>query len=322
MTSAISPFYSSMNRPCMPTTNAARLTLLDGGTGRELQRIGAPFRQPEWSALALMEAPSAVQNVHHRYLSAGADVVTANSYAVTPFHIGEERFSKDGGALADRAGRVGRAAIAAFGRGRLAGSLPPVLGSYRPDLFDEAAAAPILDRLIEGLAPHVDVWLGETLSSISEARLVAGRLSGRTAPLWLSFTLLDDALDHRGRLRSGEAVADAAHAAQKLGAEALLFNCSQPEVMADAVSEARAALGHSDLQIGVYANAFPPQPKLAVANDGLDPIREDLSPHAYLNFAKHWIERGASIVGGCCGVGPEHISALSEARDSLAEFVR
>ena len=34
----------------------ARITLLDGGMGRELKRMGAPFRQPEWSALALMEA--------------------------------------------------------------------------------------------------------------------------------------------------------------------------------------------------------------------------------------------------------------------------
>eukprot|EP01037_Dinobryon_pediforme_P009231 gene9231-9311_t len=303
-------------------TNTNRLTLLDGGTGRELQRMGAPFRQPEWSALSLMEAPSAVQDVHHRYLSAGTDVVTANSYAVTPFHIGAERFASDGLVLADRAGRIGRAAIDSFGRGRLAGSLPPVLGSYRPDLFSETAAAPILDRLIEGLAPHVDVWLGETLSSIPEARLVAGRLTGRTAPLWLSFTLMDDALEYRGRLRSGEAVADAARAALELGAEALLFNCSQPEVMAEAVSEARAAMGAANLQIGVYANAFPPQPKHAVANDGLDPIREDLTPQTYLQFASQWAERGASIVGGCCGVGPEHIAALAAARDTLAHAVR
>ena len=303
-------------------TITAGLTLLDGGTGRDLQRMGAPFRQPEWSALALMESPDSVEDVHRRYLNAGADVVTANSYAVTPFHIGDKRFAADGLMLADRAGRIGRAAITAFGGGKLAGSLPPVLGSYRPDLFSEEAAAPILDTLIEGLAPHVDVWLGETLSSLPEARLVAGRLTGRAAPLWLSFTLMDDALEYRGRLRSGEAVHDAALTAMDLGAEAILFNCSQPEVMAEAVSEAMAALGSSDLRIGVYANAFPPQPKQAVANDGLDPIREDLTPQTYLQFASQWTERGASIVGGCCGVGPEHISALAKARDTLAHAVR
>ena len=303
-------------------TNTAHLTLLGGGTGRELQRMGAPFRQPEWSALALMVTPTAVQDVHRRYLRAGSDVVTANSYAVTPFHIGDERFAADGLMLAERAGRIGREAITAFGGGRLAGSLPPVLGSYRPDLFSEAAAAPILDTLIEGLAPHVDIWLGETLSSVPEARLVAGRLTGTPDPLWLSFTLVDDETEERGRLRSGETVADAARAALELGAVALLLNCSQPEVMAGAVSEARAALGDADLQLGVYANAFPPQPKHAVANDGLDPIREDLTPQTYLHFAEQWTKRGANIIGGCCGVGTEHIAALAQARDALANAIK
>ncbi len=64
------------------------LTLLDGGTGRELARIGAPFRQPEWSALALIEAPAFVTQVHQRYVDAGADVITTNSYAIVPFHTG------------------------------------------------------------------------------------------------------------------------------------------------------------------------------------------------------------------------------------------
>lgn len=303
-------------------TDAGRLTLLDGGTGRELQRMGAPFRQPEWSALALMTAPDCVQEAHHRYLRAGADVITANSYAVTPFHIGAGRFSTHGLELADRAGEIGRAAISAVGGGRLAGSLPPVLGSYRPDLFSEAEATPILDVLIEGLAPHVDVWLGETLSSVAEARLIASRLASGTAPLWLSFTLIDDVDEDDARLRSGETVAEAARTIEELGAKALLFNCSQPEVMAKAVLQARTALGGGDVSIGVYANAFPPQPKLAVANDGLDPIREDLTPHAYLEFAKIWTSRGASIVGGCCGVGPEHIEALSKARVDLSAQLR
>ena len=43
------------------------LWVLDGGMGRELARRGAPFRQPEWSALALMEAPETVREVHQAY---------------------------------------------------------------------------------------------------------------------------------------------------------------------------------------------------------------------------------------------------------------
>ncbi len=83
---------------------AASTVILDGGMGRELQRAGAPFRQPEWSALALSEAPQAVEAVHAAYINSGADVITSNSYAVVPFHIGEARFAAEGQALAALAG--------------------------------------------------------------------------------------------------------------------------------------------------------------------------------------------------------------------------
>ena len=85
-----------------------RITLLDGGTGRELKRIGAPFRQPEWSALALIEAPEFVTRVHEAYVAAGADVITTNSYAVVPFHLGAARHAADGFRLAALAGTLAR----------------------------------------------------------------------------------------------------------------------------------------------------------------------------------------------------------------------
>ena len=61
------------------------LRLLDGGMGRELMRIGAPFRQPEWSALALIEAPEFVLKAHQAFIEAGARIITTNSYALVPF---------------------------------------------------------------------------------------------------------------------------------------------------------------------------------------------------------------------------------------------
>ena len=64
--------------------------------GRELQRIGAPFRQPEWSALALIEAPAKVAQVHASFAAAGAQILTTNSYALVPFHLGAERFAELG----------------------------------------------------------------------------------------------------------------------------------------------------------------------------------------------------------------------------------
>lgn len=291
------------------------LVLLDGGMGRELQRRGAPFRQPEWSALALSEAPEQVEAVHRAYIEAGAQVITSNSYAVVPFHIGEERFAAEGEALAARAGELARQAVVASGQPvRVAGSLPPLFGSYRPDLFEPARVDEVLQPLIRGLAPHVDLWLAETQSSLAEVRAIAAGLPGDGKPLWLSFTLKDEDVDEVPRLRSGEPVAEAAQLAVELGAGALLFNCSQPEVMAAALDTARVTFAAAGIEIpfGAYANAFPPQPEEATANDGLDPLRPDLDPPGYLSFAQDWQARGASLIGGCCGIGPEHIAALNQ----------
>ena len=79
------------------------ITILDGGMGRELHRIGAPFRQPEWSALALIETPERVAEVHDGFAAAGARILTTNSYAVVPFHIGEARFAAMGNVQIGRA---------------------------------------------------------------------------------------------------------------------------------------------------------------------------------------------------------------------------
>ena len=299
----------------------ARITVLDGGTGRELKRIGAPFRQPEWSALALIEAPQFVTRVHEAYVAAGADVITTNSYALVPFHIGAERCRSDGRALAALAGRLAREVADRAGRPvAVAGGLPPICGSYQAERFDAAVARSILQPLVEALRPYVDYWLGETLSLIAEAELireaVGQTISADAKPLWLAFTLEDKAGPATAAcLRSGEGVADAVDAAVRLGAAAILFNCSRPEVMGAAVTEANAVLSKlpstaATVRIGVYANAFQPQDAGYQANESLSGIRAEVTPAAYLDWARDWVARGATIIGGCCGIGPEHIAAL------------
>ncbi len=293
--------------------------LLDGGTGRELMRLGAPFRQPEWSALALMEGPEYVTRVHQRYIDAGADVITTNSYAVVPFHIGSARFDAEGFALAALSGRLARAAAHASIRPVLvAGSLPPVCGSYRPDLFDVSVAGPVLRELVRALKPYVDLWLTETVSSAAEMVLMSEVVAGSARPWWVSYTLSDDpAHTSVPQLRSAEAVGPAVVHAARLGASAVLFNCCQPEAIGAAVAVARRALdaasvpgGVPRVRVGAYANAFPPQAATAAANDGISPLRPDLGPVEYLAWVRRWLADGAEIVGGCCGVGPEHIALM------------
>ncbi len=291
------------------------LWVLDGGMGRELARRGAPFRQPEWSALALMEAPETVREVHQAYVASGARVITTNSYALVPFHIGDERFAEDGERLAALAGQLARdVADGQAGAVQVAGSLPPLFGSYRADLFEADRVSELAMPLIRALSPHVDIWLAETMSLIAEPLALKALLPGDGKPFWVSFTLEDEAPGSEPTLRSGERVTDAVTALASAGVSAILFNCCQPEVIEGALKVANArlqALGRTDIRLGAYANAFPPQPKEATANDGLDEIRADLGPQDYLGWAERWRAVGANLIGGCCGIGPEHIQALA-----------
>lgn len=90
-----------------------RLTILDGGMGRELKEIGAPFSQPLWSAQALIEAPQFVTQAHQHFIDAGAELIITNSYACVPFHLGEKGFAEQGFELAELSGKLAQSVASA-----------------------------------------------------------------------------------------------------------------------------------------------------------------------------------------------------------------
>ncbi len=297
------------------------LTILDGGMSRELQRLGAPFRQPEWSALAMMETPEIVKQAHKEFIQAGSRVITTNSYALVPFHIGEQVFEQRVGELAANSVAVARAAAEESGEAvTVAASIPPLFGSYRADLYEadrfEEIARPLVTALEAG---NPDVWLNETQSLLAETlamKALVDSIDSEKKPYWVSFTLEDFEPSDTPKLRSGETVRDAVEAMANAGVDAILFNCSQPETISDAIRVAKDVLANNsderiqNIKVGAYANAFAPQPKDATANDGLDEVRPDLTPDTYTVWVQEWKDMGADMIGGCCGIGVEHIAAI------------
>lgn len=162
-------------------------------------------------------------------------------------------------------------------------------------------------------------WAASCIAEAEAARRAVGPDDDR--PFWLSFTVSDEtpAAVADGTapptLRSGESVRDAAAAALRMKAAALLFNCSHGDVMAGTVREASAVFGtvpEADRpRLGIYANAFVPQDHAEEANETISTLRDDFGPQEYLRAARHWQAAGASIIGGCCGVGPETIALLA-----------
>jgi len=285
------------------------VTLLDGGTGTELRERGVEVpchRTSIWSARALVAAPEEVVAVHREYIEAGARVVTACNYAVTPTLLAREGMEERVEELSLLAVKLARRAADESGEEvRVAASLPPLDTSYRADLV---AAEPELraqyERLAAVLAPRVDVLLCETLSLSREAVVAAECALETDREVWLSWTLQGN---RPGLLPSGESLEEAFSAAQHLQVHAHMVNCCGANLITEAMPRLAAL---SDRPIGGYANAADALPG---DFDPLDPEEvpsTDLDPRAYAEAALRWVEAGATLIGGCCHTRPAHLDEV------------
>ena len=288
------------------------IILLDGGMGQELIKRSTQPPHPLWSAKILHDEPEIVEAVHCEYILAGSTVITLNNYSVTP-----ERLKRDGAPelfipLQEKAKEIAIRSVEKTSSlvkhsVKIAGCLPPIIASYRPDL------APSLNECIdtysmiaEAQKDVVDFFICETMSSIKEAKSAIVSSKNTNLPIWASFTIQDNL---ESKLRSGETLKEAIESIKHLGVNAILINCSIPE----AIESAFITLSSNFECVGAYANGF-------TSVDALEPggtveslhTRKDLDPKSYSSFALKWIKSGAKIVGGCCEVGPKHISYLKE----------
>ena len=283
------------------------LTILDGGMGQELVRRAGRVT-PLWSTQALLDAPELVRAVHQDFFDAGAEVATANTYALLPDRLLsfglEDRLAE----LTETACRIAAEARDAAGLGVVAGALGPLGFSYRPDLAPPPEqAAEVYANIAALQARFVDVLLLETMSSLDQAR--GGLMGAQTAgkPVWLALSVSDT---DGTRLRSGEMLSDVAPLLAEFLPDRVLLNCARPE----AVSQGLMILAQFNVPFGAYANGFTqidPRFNAIGATTDLLTTREDIGPDRYADFAEGWVETGASIVGGCCEIGPEHIATLT-----------
>ena len=172
-----------------------------------------------------------------------------------------------------------------------------MFGSYLPGAFDSSRGRQMMKQFRRQLAPVADIFCGETLGSIAEVTAFLDVFGDVAAELWVSVTLEDaDADPENPRLRSGEPLLDLVHAVERHRHDALLFNCSQPEVMADAIRLARSTLdrfarqhGKAEPLIGVYANAFPLMDEdYQGSNTSVHKLRADITPENYTRYAREW----------------------------------
>jgi homocysteine S-methyltransferase len=283
------------------------LLLLDGAMGTELERRGVPMHRVAWSAAALDTHPEVVRQVHEDNIAAGAEVITTNSF-------GASRHVLEPAGLGGRVAELNRRAVslakeardrAASGRAVwVAGSISSFIAEadlkYRPTI--EAARASYAEQAQLLAEAGADLLLLEMMRDIEYSRLAAECAVATGLPVWIGFTCKRDeegAVVLRGRDMEIP-LADAIEPVSAPGAALLAIMHSDLDVVADALDIVRerwpGPLG-----------AYPHSGDFVMPNWLFDEVVE---PEPFAEAAAGWADR-VRVLGGCCGIGPEHIRTLA-----------
>ena len=299
--------------------NQGEIIILDGATATEVEKRGVPLHDLTWSAYSLLTHPEIVREVHRTYIEAGADIITTNTYATNRNVLAPAGMGGDVqrlNALAVTLAREAREQSATsrpvliagsistesarpgfyFGRGRLDLQLPTeqqARANYREqaEIMAEAGAELIVLEMMRDI-PQTTYAL--------EAALSTG------LPVWVGFSTRMSGDGSRVLLQDspeeGPTLADALEAIRPLG-------CSVVSVMHTTARETTPALAelrrHWQGPTGAYPNST------GTATSRWD-LQDTETPESLLAEAREWVKMGVQIIGGCCGIGPEHIRAFRE----------
>ena len=287
--------------------------ILDGGNATELGREHAgELRDADrglWGTGALYHVPYSVLDVHRRYVDAGCDVISTNTWAILAA-AELEAGGLHGAAthwmdLARLGIRLARQAVEDAG----GSDTCAVAFSVNGDIDSPArqASLELLLRVLEDDPP--DLVLMETMSLVRERLTIPSveLVVGSGLPVWLSFRRCRHGVcgvygQHWGG-PEGDVFGRAARAFEEIGVRALLINCLPPDHVPGMLPWLRDFV---DLPLGVY-------PNLGYYSDAGWRFDPRVGPEQYAQLALRWREEGAQIVGGCCGTSPEHLAAAGKA---------
>jgi homocysteine S-methyltransferase len=273
-----------------------RIVLFDGAMGTMLYAKGVYINQC-YDELSL-RAPDLVREVHRAYAKAGAEALETNTFGANRLKLTSYGLESQVHAINAAGARIAREA--AGEELLVAGAVGPLgvrLEPYGPTSADEACA--IFQEQMAGLAEGgADCFVIETFGDLQEiAQAVrAAREVNPAMPVIAQMTIGTD-----GRTPYGATPEDVARALDELGVDVLGLNCSVgPHTMLEAI-EKMAAVTHRKLSA---------QPNAGMPREVGGRSMYMASPEYMATYARHLIQAGAKVVGGCCGTTPEHIRAI------------
>ncbi len=290
--------------------------LLDGGLSNELERQGCNLNQKLWSAKLLESNPEAIILAHLNYLESGAQCIITSSYQATLpgfMAIGYDKPSASG--LILKSVQLAEEARSRFlslnphaSKPLIAASIGPY-GAYLADGSEYRGDYVISDQeLTDFHEPRInlldnstaDILACETIPGFQEAKVLSEILENVKKPAWISFSCKDGK-----HISDGTPIEQcAAYFAHHPTVFAIGVNCTSPEFISALIRSIKTKSGNK--KIVVYPNSGAVYHAESKTWSGLS----DLSSCEIM--VKEWMDLGADIIGGCCGIGPQQIKAMSK----------
>ena len=293
------------------------LIIIDGAMGTELERRGVPMDEFAWSGAAVIDYPDVVVAAHRDYIDAGAQVIITNTFGMSPFMLAATRHADRAEEGLRQAVRLARRARDEAGRPdvAIAGSISTMAAGGDIDSPLEAPSAAEaragFELMVRVFADEgVDAIALEMMQDLERAPLALAAAKDSSLPVWLGLTC--------ARSKAGDKLvgfdfsdidfADVVDRLLPIGPDLVNIMHCDINVTPDAVEMVKA---HWAGPLGVY----PESGYFTMPNWQFVDV---MSPEDLVAEAKKWVVQGVRLIGGCCGLGPEHIRALNAARAELA----
>ncbi len=285
---------------------AGGLVLIDGAMGTELEARGVPMNDKNWSGVALQTHPEMVRAAHVDYIEAGAEVIITNTFA-----SGQEALNLAG--LGDQMESINARGVEVALQARDEAAKGPlaIAGSMCPWVDPEVA--PGREQLADGFRRQADVLAGAGVELIalemcyhaeySPMQVEAAVATG--LPVWLGVSCMVDADTgnvvgfDRSEVDIGQLVRDLA------GTGIGVIN-----VMHSAIADTGPGLATVKEHWSGPIGAYPESGYFTMPNWQFVDI---IDPDDLVRETRGWVDAGAQIIGGCCGLGVPHIEALKAA---------
>ncbi len=310
--------------------------VLDGATGTEVARLGGRMNSAAWCAEANRTHPEIVRTVHEEYIRAGADVVTANTFATCRHVLAGAGLADETDAINRRAVELAREARDNVASGRpvwVAGSMSNMMAwiegtvspdpRYRPTRDEEAANYREMAGILAGAG--ADLLLLEMMGDIDRAGMCLEAALATGLPVWVGVSCSrapdgamigwDITLEENRRLAPGHEgrtplpLAEIVEGLMAMGGDVYGIMHSTIEATGPGLEILR----------GCWDGPVMAYPETLVVDSKGERDRMVVTPGEFAAVCRDWVDSGVRIVGGCCGTTIEHIRAMVASLEEAGE---